>query len=192
MAIDHEEYNWRFRDDSAALDTDSGYLAAENTKPPAQGTGTANRFRIRFTIGNNNSKTGSILPRLYVDIDGGGYNPVNTGSTGVQTTGGIPANHDLIGTQLLGNGTGTFETDEGSYDEDDGICLSFAHEKDGFCEVEFCVYIVDADVSGGETLTFRVRNDTTEFGTYPTSEAEIDVASAAALVQSVGFIPITA
>jgi hypothetical protein len=171
MAIDHEEYNWRFRDDSAALDTDSGYLAAENTKPPAQGTGTANRFRIRFTIGNNNSKTGSILPRLYVDIDGGGYNPVNTGST---------------------NGTGTFETDEGSYDEDDGICLSFAHEKDGFCEVEFCVYIVDADVSGGETLTFRVRNDTTEFGTYPTSEAEIDVASAAALVQSVGFIPITA
>ena len=107
MAVNYEQYNFRVRDDSTALNTDGGWLAAENVDPPDQGTGTANRFRIRFTVGNSNSKTGTLtLPELQVDKDGGGYNAVTASSSNVQVTDGLPSDGSLIDTQLLGNGSG--------------------------------------------------------------------------------------
>jgi hypothetical protein len=156
MANNYEQANFRVRDDSTALNTDGGWLAAENINPPDQDTGTANRFRIRFTVGNNNNKAATGTFDLRVDVDGGGYNAVTASSSNVQVTGGLPTDGATTSTQLLGNATqGTWEA-EGSYDEGDGVSGSFSHEKNGFAEFEWCVYIVDADVSGGEALTFQV------------------------------------
>lgn len=170
MANVYQQYNFRVRDDTASINADSGWLANENVNPSARGTGTANRFRIRFTIGNNNSKTGTITPSLYVDKDGGGYNAVTASSSNVQVTGGVPADGAACSTQLLGAGAGTFETD-GEYDEGDGQTAAWSHDKNGFCEVEFCVYIVDADVANNNVLTFHVQDTTTALDTYTNSPA---------------------
>ena len=178
MANSYEQANFRFRDDSTALNTDGGWLALENTAPPDQDTGTANRFRLRVTCGNDNSKAATVAPTLYVDVDGGGYNPVTAASSVVQVTDGLPADGDSITTQLLGNATqGVWEA-EGSYDEGDGATPSFSHEKQGFSEFEWSVFIVDADVSGGEVLTFRVYNATVAFQTL-TVEPSVTVLSTA-------------
>ncbi len=156
MANNYEQANFRARDDSAAINADSGYLAAENVNPSDRDTGTANRFRLRFTVGNNNNKAATGTFELRVDVDGGGYNAVTASSANVQVTDGLPTDGATTSTQLLGNaGQGSFEG-EGSYDEADGVSGSFSHEKQGFAEFEWCVFIVDADVSGGEVLTFRV------------------------------------
>jgi hypothetical protein len=177
MANTYEQANFRARDDSTALNTDGGYLAAENVNPPAIQTGTANRFRLRFTVGNNNNKAATLEPRLYVDKDGGGYNPVTASSSNVQVTGGVPTDGASIDTQLLGNATqGTWEA-EGSYDEGDGAAGNFAHEKQGFTEFEWCVFIVDADVANGNVLTFRVYNLTVG-PTTVTNEPAITVSKA--------------
>lgn len=166
MANAYEQANVRFRDDSTALNTDGGWLAAENANLGSRETGTGNLFRIRMTCGNNNAKTGDLTPILTVDKDGGGYNAVTASSSNVRTTNGLPANHAAIDTQLLGNATqGTWEA-EGSYDEDDGVCVAFTHEKNGFTEFEWCVYIVDADVANGNVLTFRANTAAAEFDTW--------------------------
>ena len=181
MANNYEQANFRARDDSTALNTDGGYLAAENVDPPDQGTGTANRFRLRFTVGNNNNKAASFVPQLRVDVDAGGFNVVTASSSVVQVTGGLPTDGAAIDTQLLGNATqGAWEA-EGSYDEGDGVGGTFSHEKQGFTEFEWCVFIVDADVSGGEALIFRVYDNGTgaALATY-TNDPTVTVAGAPA------------
>ena len=171
MANSYDQYHFRVRDDSAALNTDSGWLAAQNANPSPIGTGTANRFRIRFTVGNYNSKTGTITPLLYVDKNGGGYNPVSASSSNVQVTDGTPADGAACSTQLLGAGAGSFEAD-GSYDEGDGITPSWSHDKNGYAEFEWSIYIVDADVANNDTLTFHVYYDSTvPLDTYSNSPA---------------------
>lgn len=166
MANNYEQANFRVRDDSTALNTDGGYLAAENTDPADIETGTANRFRIRFTCGNNNNKASGGAFRLTVDKDAGGYNPVTATSSNVQVTDGLPTDGATIDTQLLGNASqGTWEA-EGSYDEGDGFVGSFSHEKNGFTEFEWCIYIVDADVANGNVLTFHCNTTTDDFNVF--------------------------
>jgi len=179
MANNYQQANFRARDDSAALNTDGGYLAAENIDPPDNDTGTANRFRLRFTVGNNNNKAATFTPELRVDVDAGGFNAVTASSSVVQVTGGLPTDGATTSTQLLGNAAqGSFEG-EGSYDEGDGVGGGFTHEKQGFAEFEWCVFIVDADVSGGEALTFRVFDNGTGAGLAAyTNEPVVTVAGA--------------
>jgi hypothetical protein len=168
MANTYEQANVRFRDDSTALNTDGGWLALENANVASRETGTTNRFRIRMTLGNNNGKAADYTPQLTVDKDGGGYNNVNGSSSNVRSTGGLPGDGDPITTQLLGDASqGTWEA-EGDYDEGDGLAGTFSHEKNGFTEFEWCVYIVDADVANGNVLTFRASGIDTPATNEPT------------------------
>lgn len=162
-----EQLNFRFRDDSAGLNANSGYLTTENNNLGARGTGTANKFRIRFTLDEYNDKVSSFTPTLYVSKNSGAYAAVTTSSSNVQaTTSAQFTDADLCSTQLLGSPTaGAFEAiGEGSTD---GACdLAQLNSKSGFFECEFCVYIVDADVADADTLDFRVYDNGSPTDTY--------------------------
>lgn len=161
-AFGPEQFNFRVRDDTAALNTDAGWLAAINVDPPAQGTGTANRFRIRFTIDEQNNKTGTITPQLEVSKNSAAFADVTATSANVQATASTQyADNDVCSTELFSANppaAGTFDSALGTADEVDGALASQSYDKEEYCEIEFCVYIVDADVSNNDTLDLRIRD----------------------------------
>jgi len=138
-------------------------LAVQDTNPAsAIGTGTSNRFRIRFVLDETNDKLASFTPTLYVSRNSGSFAGEETAVTGsssvVQATlSSQYADGDTCSTQLLSAGSaGVFEG-VGYADEVDGATAqsTIATKNDCF-ECEFCVYIVDADVNNSDTLDFRV------------------------------------
>lgn len=155
-----EQLNFRVRDDSTALNTDAGWFAVINTDPAAIGTGTANRFRIRLTIDEINNKTGSVLPQLQVDKNSTGFSGVTSTSNDVQATASSQyTDGDACSTELFsGNppAAGTFSTTKGTADDVDGTVTSVSFAKDEYVEIEYCVFIVDADVNDADTLDFRI------------------------------------
>lgn len=173
MALSVDQLYFRVRDDSTALNTDGGWLAAEDTDPSAIGTGTVNRFRIRFTLQASNA-TGTTTPYLRCSRNSGAYFNVTASSSYVQVTGGLPTDGATCSSQLLSNGvTGTFEG-EGTYDEGDGTLAAWSNDKQNYSEWEVCVYIVDADVSNGDTLDFRLEDASGNIDTW-TSIPQITV-----------------
>ena len=178
-------FNYRVRDDSAGLNTDSGWLAAERVDPAAIGTGTANRFRIRFVIDEYNDKVASFVPTLYASRNSGAFAGEEFAVTGsssyVQATlSSQYADNDACSTRLLNTytpGNGAFET-VGLADEVDGALASFSIAvKGAWVEVEFCLYFVDADVSDADTYDFRIYDSGAATDTY-TATPQITVTQA--------------
>ena len=163
----YAQEHFRVRDDSTALNTDGGWLALDNTDPASIGTGTANRFRIRFVVAETNNAAAAATFKLKVSKQGGAYADVTATSSNVQVTGGLPTDGIACDTQLLpAAAAGSFEAD-GSYDEGDGTVTGWTHGKKGYAEFEWCVYIVDADVANADTLDFQVtETDDTPFDAY--------------------------
>ena len=156
----YDQVNFRVRDDSTALNTDGGWLGTENQElTHSIGTGTANKFRIRFTVDNDNSKvSGPASCVLYAQKNGtGGYTRVTGTRTDVVHTTGTPTDDAVCDSQLLSSpASGSFEG-TGRYD-DDNSATGWTNGKDNFSEWEHCVYFVDAEVSDGDYFDFRLDN----------------------------------
>lgn len=157
-----DQLNYRFRDDSTALNTDGGYLALENINI-SRSLGTANQFRLRFTLDEVNNKVGTLATAtLYSSIDGGGYAPNNSNIIAI---GGVPTDGALCNVQLLGAApSGPFES-IGTYDEVDKILANITNTtKHSFWEVEFSIYL--SSLLNNQTVDFRVYSGATPIGSY--------------------------
>jgi hypothetical protein len=157
------QIHFRVRDDTAGLNTDSGWLALEDVNPSAIGTGTANRFRIRFVIDEVNNKLDVVdTPQIYYSKNSGAFAgeevAINGSSSNVQATlSSQYADGATCSTQLLTSGaSGSFNSTTGTADEVDGQVATINFAKDEFCEVEYCIYFVDADVANADEFDFRV------------------------------------
>ena len=197
-------FSFRVRDDSTALNTSGGWLAAERVDPSAIGTGTANRFRIRFTVDEYNDKLASYVPTLYASRNSGAFGGEEFAVTGsssyVQATlSGQYADNDSCSTRLLTTYTpagGTFEG-IGKADEVDGALASFSLAvKNAWVEVEFCLYFVDADVSDADTYDFRVYDSGAATDTYTvtpqitvTKSANVSVTPGVGSISTAGQAP---
>ena len=172
-----DQLNFRFRDDSTALNTDGGYLALENIDIVRE-LGTANQFRLRITLDEVNNKIGTLsAATLYSSIDGGGY-AVN--DSNVIAIGGVPTDGATCSTQLLGSApTGPFDA-VGLYDEVDKVLGTITTgSKHSFWEVEYSIYL--AGLSNAQTVDFRVYSGATPLGSYTrTPRVTASVAAAAA------------
>lgn len=154
--------NIRWRDDSTALNTDGGWLAAENSGPdsfpPGVGwvPGIANRRRLRISVDETNSKTGSFDFQLEYELNNdGNWFDVTTTSSVIRATGGLPTQGDACSTQLLSAPPiGSFQN--GTY-SDTGLCDTYSNAKDDFAEFEYCIYAVEADVANGEFVNLRIK-----------------------------------
>jgi hypothetical protein len=156
-AIDQVAY--RFFEDDGDIDSATP-IDSENTDIPRY-TGTSERVRLRFAIEENGgSDPASQLFWLYYNKNSEGWNRVQSASSVARTTDGTPsdgttilaANHRLTG----GAGTAI----NGQYDESDGS-LTIDLGANTHTELEYCFYIIDADVAHGDTIQFRVEPQTT-------------------------------
>lgn len=176
-----DQLNFRFRDDSTALNTDGGYLALENINI-SRSLGTANQFRLRITLDEINNKVGTLsAPTLYSSIDGGGYAPNNSN---VIAIGGVPTDGALCSTQLLGSApTGPFQS-IGTYDEVDKILAGIQNTtKHSFWEVEYSIYL--SSLLNNQTVDFRVYSGTSPIGSY-TRTPRVTVSVVAAVGPPIG------
>jgi hypothetical protein len=163
------QLSFRGRDDTTALNTDGGWLAAINTN---WGQLVDTTFRVRFELQETGGATGSFVPQLQYQRNGGGYVNVTGSSTVVRATASGVVADAAATTNLLINGTGTFAA--GAFDETDGLTGTHAVAASGHTEVEFAVQIRSADVALGDTINLRClgkSNATTALDAYPQTPA---------------------
>lgn len=149
--------HYRVRDDDISSPNNTPtWLGNEDSNPTAaRQTGTANSFVVRFQLDESNNKSGSWTLQLNYNYNSGtATGTVGSASSyvrmyGATSRGGISDNA-AITTSRLTSATGTFEN---------GICdtatgaESFNNSSNGaWTEYEWIVYIVDADVSNGDTI----------------------------------------
>jgi hypothetical protein len=148
----------------AALDTDIG-------RAPTP----ANRFRIRFQVQNTNSKGGIEAFDLEYNKGGAGWNPVDdTASANIRAIASAvtptPPADGSDTTNRLTNQGGSFDTTNSGW-SNTGVGTSDTFDASAYWEVEYCIYIIDADTSGGNTIQLRVvetGGDTTTMLSTPT------------------------
>lgn len=146
-------YRWRNDDGDevdatwkAAIDTGWTPVLADMDTP----------HRLRVECQNNGGKVESTEPyNLYFDIDGGGYNPLTTSSTGLKAVNSADVDFvdgDATTEQMAG--PNTFVAGEQSENGETGLMTpTFARDW----EHEYCFEAVSADLSGDEVITFEVR-----------------------------------
>lgn len=165
-----QEY-FRIRsDDSAGLNANSGWAAAENVNATI---GTGLKFRIRFKVRETAGGSDSTGFKLQVKRNAGSFVDVTTvadidnvaaeGATSAQYTDGASTS-----TELLTN-TGTYVNGEGLHDNTSGSYSLSSQET----ELEWCLLIhsfhdVQVQNQTNDTLEFRVvqSNGTAFTGTY--------------------------
>lgn len=112
-------------------------------------------FRIRFVVAETNggSSNNSTI-QLQYNLNGAGWNDVNGTSSVVQSSASGNFSDGDPTTQQIGSGTFF----QGEMEEVDGLCdngrLDFSGSDE--TEVEYCLQLIGADVSAGDTIEFRV------------------------------------
>ena len=172
-----------------------GFYEDDNSDPDActqvgsedtalsRGTGTANRFMVRFLLNETGAKSGTVSFRLERELNNSGtWVDVTASSAVAQITGGTPADQAVCNANLLTPPGGkSFPGDwfDGHYDDGDGIAASNIVAKSDYTEVQYCVFLVDADVSDTDTVKFRHLAITGTWGETWSVEAEVTVSAGA-------------
>ncbi len=116
-------------------------------------------FRIRLHVQVTNACAATNRQfQLEYSLDGGSWTPVNNVSSVVRSVASIGAIADgATTTDQLTTGSGSF-IGLTAYDEVDGLVggSSLDLAASGHTEVEFCVQILSADVTNGQTVQLRV------------------------------------
>jgi len=107
----------------------------------------------------NDGNTASVDARLQYNVDGAGWNAVNGSSSNVRTVDSGDTDGATSGTERLTTSARTFAFT--SLDEVDGE-LTFSGVTFSDIENYYAITFRSADLSGGETITFRM-NDPTNF-----------------------------
>jgi hypothetical protein len=130
------------------------------------------RIRIAETAGAT-STVNNVDVELQVNNTGAGWTAVTTTSTnGIQAVASTPTTNGNDTTERLTGGATNFDTSNAGQSEDGtsgGANLDIA--GDDFSEHLFAIQVVDANVSNGDTLDFRITRDG---GTLMDNEATAD------------------
>lgn len=151
-----------FRNDNGSLTT-ATFMGAQNSIQNLR-TGTANKFRVRFAIVENAGGTANVAGHLFYSLNGGTYTEVTAASSvirEVDDNNSIADDASTTSKQLTW--TGTFVN--GRY-SDDGVAATATTLSSTGTELEFCLYIVDADVTTASTIDLRVYDSTTALNSY--------------------------
>lgn len=174
------QYNFNVRYDTETLNSDTGWLAADNTDPGDVDIGT--KWRIRFTIDETENKIGTYsAPTLYANYNGGGYSLVTAASSNVRLVGsdqGI-TDTDPCSTQLLPAGAAEAFGNYGVFSDGTAAIDDILWTTKGdYLEFEFCLEWVTGDVTDGHTCLFQMRSGASVLGGYnntPTVTVNTDV-----------------
>ena len=148
------QQDFRFRNDDGS-ETAATWKAAQGTSVTLE-TGTANRFRIRIILEETNGKNSNTTFDLYYSLNGGAYTDISTSSSVIRAIssandGWTITDNDATTKQLTF--TGTFVA--GRYDDNGGTETN-VQINGQYTEMEYSIYILDADVSNNDTIDFRV------------------------------------
>lgn len=163
----HDQVAFRGRNDDGTLITATN-IAAENADF-SQATDTA--FRIRFQI---NETAGGATPSTAVELkysyNSAAYVNITASSSVIKATAsGTVTNGAVVSNDYLAASGGTFRS--GKFDGADAVVTMF-QAGDGVgndhSEIEYCLTIVDADVSNGDTIDIKIvyNIDNSDFDAY--------------------------
>lgn len=120
----------------------------------------ADQTRLRFLI-NSNVERDSGLQQLWYNKNGGGYSRVTAVSSDVQVASTTHYSHNDHSTNFTGRLGVNLWTDATNFAlASDGISVGDWHDNGGSSwdmEPEWCLKLVEADVSDGDTILFRMR-----------------------------------
>jgi hypothetical protein len=141
--------------DDDNVDVDSNTIIGSEDTAMSRGTGTANRFIIRFKLTQTNDSPWAGNAQLQVSYKGGAYTDVNASSSYVQATAALwDDTSEVCATERL-TGTAQGFSGTGETDDTDGNIAGWVIAKSIDEECAWCVYIVDGDVDNADTLDFQ-------------------------------------
>lgn len=153
-----DQYDWRwYDDDNIDIDSCTAHAAINTSyEVPIANLGTAHIIRFHQKIVNFSG--GPNYVQLQYNKDSGGWNDVTPTSSNVRSIAGLPPDNDICLTELLTNEGGTFSA-AGLYDESLGLtqfCTTYNLQANNETELAFCIEFRSADLSGGESIDFRL------------------------------------
>jgi len=157
---EQDHFRW-YANDNADVDLTTALAAEDNTYVvPLLDLGISHHLRIKHT--NSGSAAAIEVFRLTVDVDGGGFNVVDAASSNVRTIAGQPVDGADVDERLTDPG-GAYLT--GEYDDVNGLVGTDVFTGSN-TESVFSIEFRAADLSGGETLTFRMQYNAADFDAY--------------------------
>ena len=149
----------RWRNDNGGEVT-ATWKAAESTDVEfARDINVRLRLQVDVTVGTGTLAT----PTLRYSHNSGAYTAVSASSSVIRASESPHITDGVATTALLTAAGGSFVA--GSIDEVNGACASVSTAS-GYTEVEYVFQVRSADVAVGDTVDFRVYNNTTALNTY--------------------------
>ena len=195
-----EMKGWRWRDDSAGLNADSGYLAAENVNPATIDLEVRTRLRVEVEETAGTAVTDGF--RIEANLNSGGWNDAHVTPlhwADMVTTERIQAvqskqyaDKAAASTSLLTTSGATFDNSGDGVGQTGVTGTDVAIAASAVVELEFCILlhrVADGPLflNDGDTIEFRVvRDDGTVLDVYPTLP-EITVNDPAGLIGGVSI-----
>jgi hypothetical protein len=140
--------------------------AAKNTNWTPSVSDLDTPFRLRFNIGQSGMDGSAVPFQVYLSVDDGTFAPITTTSTnGVKSVASghtSPPSDGAATTERLA-GSGTFTAGEW---DNTGATGSIALAVGEDTELEFCLQLDSANLTGGEKLEFHVYMDGAALDTY--------------------------
>lgn len=149
----YDQAGFRGRNDDGS-ETTATWKAAENTD---WSQAVDENFRFRAVVDETAlGDANAVLDfKLQYNLNGAGWNDVNTTSSVVRTTLSPNVANGAATTRQLAAGTGTFVA--GSFDENNGAASSANTIETGeLTELEWCAQVRSADVVNNDTIDLRV------------------------------------
>lgn len=155
--------HWRFyNDDSSNEDATSPRGSGEDVTHEVLLSERDASIHLRVSYSNTGDMAANSPYRLTVDVDGGGFNPVTTTSSNARVIAGLPTDQ-AVTAQRMAASTGSFTA--GEYDDVDGL-IDANLGGGNFTESVWSIEFRSADLTGGESITFRVQHNSADFDFY--------------------------
>lgn len=159
----NEELFW-FGDDDGTNEADNTFLGIKNSN---QTLLVNKNYRYRTSVSNTGDKDGNnVQLQLEYNLGGGGWNPVNAGSSVVRMAASTKLTEGNNCTERLA-GAQTFDGTNGGQEDGDGLTgtlvdLAISNEF----EADFCFTIISGDVVDTDSIVLRVTNVGTPLDNY--------------------------
>jgi hypothetical protein len=154
-----EQHGWAwYDDDSSDPDTCTAREATpENSSTEILTAELDTAVHLRFHISIPFGITSTRSAQLQYNVGGAGWNNVTTTSNNVRVAEGTPTNSTVCDTELLTNQGPTFTgAGGGDYDDANGVARYSSSVISKDSENQYCIQFRSADLSGGETIQFRL------------------------------------
>jgi hypothetical protein len=156
-APSYDQDSFRGRNDDGTDETDGTWKAAVNTNWNQIHD---ENFRVRFLIEElNDLADADVEFQLQYNLNSGGWNDVNASSSVMRSSASTKLTDGENTTEQM-SGPGTFITTNAGVDEVNGLAggsaLDFTTTPNQEVELEYCLQLRSADVTGGDTIQLRL------------------------------------